>query len=65
MRDPWLPEHEPNDDELDDLFAPAREAWRGAVHLERESWHGNDEAWRGDEHLAGWTLFASTKTITA
>src|SRR5204863_8399299 len=51
MRDPWLPEHEPNDDELADLFAPAREAWRGAVHLEGESWRRHDEAWRGDGHL--------------
>ena len=45
--------------ELDDLFAPAREAWRGAVHLERESWRGNDEAWRGDEHLADWPEHAA------
>src|SRR5439155_25967568 len=52
MRDPWLPEHQPDDDELDDLLAQAREAWRGTVHLERQVWRGDDEAWRGGEHLA-------------
>src|SRR5439155_760867 len=46
MRDPWLPEHQPDDDELDDLLAQAREAWRGTVHLEREVWRGNDGAFR-------------------
>ena len=48
MQDPWLPEREPDNDEFDELFAEAREAWRGGVHLERESWRGSDEAWRGD-----------------
>ena len=52
MQDPWLPEPEPDNDEWDELFAEAREAWRGGVHLERESRRGSDEAWRGDEHLA-------------
>ncbi|OLB53139.1 MAG: hypothetical protein AUG74_01470 [Bacteroidetes bacterium 13_1_20CM_4_60_6] len=59
MRDPWLPEHQPDDDELDDLLAQAREAWRGTVHLEREVWRGNDEAWRGGEHLADWPEHAA------
>src|SRR5437588_719958 len=59
MRDPWLPGREPDNDEWDELFAEAREAWRGAVHLERESWRGNDEGWRGDEHLADWPEHAA------
>jgi len=59
MRDPWLPEREPDNNEWDELFAERREAWRGAVHLEREAWRGNDEAWRGDEHLADWPEHAA------
>jgi hypothetical protein len=59
MRDPWLPEREPDNDEWDERFAETREAWRGSVHLERESWRGNAEAWRGDEHLADWPEHAA------
>src|SRR5947207_14710851 len=40
MQDPWLPEREPDNDEFDELFAEAREAWPGGGHLERESWRG-------------------------
>ncbi|OLC03683.1 MAG: hypothetical protein AUH78_22095 [Gemmatimonadetes bacterium 13_1_40CM_4_69_8] len=59
MRDPWLPEHEPGDDELEERLAQGREAWRGAVHVERESWRGSDEPWRGEEHLADWPEHAA------
>ena len=59
MRDPWLPEHEPGDDELEERLAQGREAWRGAVHVERESWRGSDELWRGEEHLADWPEHAA------
>ena len=52
MRDPWLPEHESGSDELDELFASRREAWRGETHLADES--PADEPWRGAEHLADW-----------
>ena len=43
-------------DELEARFAPDREAWRGDVHVEGESWRGEpgDDAWRGGEHLADW-----------
>ncbi len=43
----WSPEHEPGDDELEEIFAQDGEAWRGDLHLEGESW-------RGEEHLADW-----------
>jgi len=75
MRDPWLPEGEQGGDadepdELEELFAPNREAWRGDVHPERESWCGEptdeswrdeptDEPWRGEEHLADWPEHAA------
>jgi len=44
------------DDELETLFAQAREAWRGDVHREDESWSldSGDDAWRGEDHLADW-----------
>jgi hypothetical protein len=44
------------DDELEDLFAREREAWRGDLHLNAELRRPDrsDEAWRGDEHLAEW-----------
>jgi hypothetical protein len=35
------------DDELENLFAADREAWRGDVHTA-------DESWRGAEHVADW-----------
>src|SRR2546429_540042 len=41
MRDPWLPEHQPDDDELDDLLAQAREARRGSGHPEPEVGRGD------------------------
>jgi len=61
MRDPWLPEREPGGDELEELLARAREAWRGDVHLAHESWRGDssDESWRGEEHLAEWPEHAA------
>ncbi|OLD96880.1 MAG: hypothetical protein AUG79_01655 [Gemmatimonadetes bacterium 13_1_20CM_4_69_16] len=61
MRDPWLPEHEPGDDELEELFARDREAWRGAIHLGGASWRGDGaaESWRGGEHLADWPEHAA------
>jgi hypothetical protein len=59
MRDPWLPEDEPGGDDLEDLFALDREAWRGTVHLAREPWRGDGEAWRGDEHLEDWPEHAA------
>jgi hypothetical protein len=56
----WMP-GQPEDDELEQLFAADREAWRGDVHL-ADAWSVNDgaretagdEAWRGGEHLAEW-----------
>lgn len=42
----WLP-GDPGEDELENLFAGQREAWRGDVHLD-------DEPWRGVAHLADW-----------
>lgn len=56
MRDPWKPEHEPGSDDLDELFAASREAWRGDIHLADAAWRGDaaDQSWRGDEHLADW-----------
>ena len=46
----------PGDDELESLFAEDREAWRGDVHLDDESWRAEsgEDPWRGDEHLADW-----------
>ena len=32
MRDPWLPEHEPGDDKLEELFAQGREASHDHFH---------------------------------
>lgn len=46
MTHPWQP-GESGEDELERLFAQAREAWRGDLHL-------TEEPWRGEEHLAEW-----------
>lgn len=58
MRDPWSPE---DGDELDELLAQGREAWRGEVHVPDESWRRDSlpEAWRGEEHLADWPEHAA------
>src|SRR5712691_2059543 len=57
MRDPWLPES--GGDELEELFARDREAWRGALHPADEPWSGDDASWRGAEHLAEWPEHAA------
>ena len=46
---------DPESDELEALFAQAREAWRGELHV-AESWRTEttDAAWRGEQHLADW-----------
>jgi hypothetical protein len=54
MPRPWMP-GEPGDDELESLFAQDRDAWRGDVHRDDQSWRGaGDDAWRGTEHVADW-----------
>jgi len=55
MTHPWQP-GDAGDDELERLFAQAREAWRGDLHVNAESWRAEsrDEAWRGGEHFAEW-----------
>jgi hypothetical protein len=55
MTHPWQP-GDSGDDELERLFAQAREAWRGDFHPPAEPWRveSSDEAWRGEEHLAEW-----------
>jgi hypothetical protein len=42
----WMP-GDPEDDELEQLLAPGREAWRG-------SQDDAEQVWRGSEHLADW-----------
>jgi hypothetical protein len=63
MCDPKLPEHEPgaDGDELEELFTQDREAWRGDLHLEDQSWRRDsaDESWRGEAHLADWPEHAA------
>src|SRR5207237_236697 len=46
MTPAWMP-GDPEDDELEQLFAAGREAWRG-------SQDDAEQAWRGGEHLADW-----------
>jgi hypothetical protein len=55
MTQTWLP-GEPGDDELETLFAAARDAWRGEPDGDADAWRpeSGDEAWRGAEHLAEW-----------
>jgi len=46
MTPAWMP-GDPEDEELEQLFAAGREAWRG-------SQDDAEQAWRGGEHLADW-----------
>jgi hypothetical protein len=46
MAGAWMP-GDPGDDELEQLFAADREAWRGPLR-------DDAEPWRGDEHFADW-----------
>jgi len=52
----WQSPDDGQEDELDEMFAPDREAWRGDIHLDDEAWRGgpNAEGWRGEEHFADW-----------
>ena len=55
MTQSWRPD-DWADDDLEQLFAREREAWRGDLHLHAEPWRAepSDDRWRGHEHLADW-----------
>ena len=55
MTHQWRPD-DWADDELEQLFAQEREAWRGEVHRGAEPWRADPtaDAWRGEAHLAEW-----------
>ena len=36
----WQSPDDGQEDELDEMFAPDREAWRGDIHLDDEAWRG-------------------------
>ena len=46
MTPAWMRD-DPEDDELEQLFAAGREAWRGSLD-------DAEQAWRCGEHLADW-----------
>jgi len=52
----WMP-GDPEDDEIERLFAADREAWRGPPQGDAEPWSPltpDSERWRGEEHFADW-----------
>jgi hypothetical protein len=55
MTPAWMP-GDPEDDELEQLFAAGREAWRGAAPDDAGPWSPapDREDWRGEEHFADW-----------
>src|SRR5216110_2406497 len=55
MTQSWRPD-DWADDDLEQLFAREREAWRGDLHPHAEPWRADprDDRWRGREHLADW-----------
>ena len=52
----WQSHYDEQEGEQDETFGADREAWRGDIHLEDESWRGgpDGETWRGEDHLADW-----------
>ena len=55
MTQSWRP-NDWADDDLEQLLAREREAWRGDLHPHAEPWRAepSDDRWRGREHLADW-----------